>query len=63
LSINSQKYRFEIRDPEKYLLRIADPGVKKAPDPESATLDKADNKKIKGKHLVINGHGGDPVPL
>jgi hypothetical protein len=28
----------EIRDPEKNLFRIPDPGVKKAPDPGSATL-------------------------
>jgi hypothetical protein len=28
----------EIRDPEKNLFRIADLGVKKAPDPGSATL-------------------------
>ncbi len=30
----------EIRDPEKNLFRIPDPGVKKAPDPGSATLHK-----------------------
>jgi hypothetical protein len=28
----------EIRDPEKKLFRIPDPGVKKTPDPGSATL-------------------------
>jgi hypothetical protein len=31
LSLSSQKYGFEIRDPEK---TIPDPGVKKAPDPD-----------------------------
>jgi hypothetical protein len=30
--------RSEIQDPEKTLIRIQDPGVKKPPDPESATL-------------------------
>ncbi len=42
LSLSSQKYGFEIRDPGsgKNLFRIPDPGVKKAPDPwtGSATL-------------------------
>jgi hypothetical protein len=42
LSISSQKYGFGIRDPgpEKTYSgsRIPDPGVKKAPDPGSATL-------------------------
>ncbi len=39
--ISSQKYGFGIRDPEKNLFRIPDPGVKKAPDPGSgsATLE------------------------
>ena len=42
LSLSSQKYRFGIRDPwsGKNLFRIPDPGVKKAPDPGSATLRK-----------------------
>jgi hypothetical protein len=35
LSISSQKNGFGIRDPEKNLFRIPDPGVKKAPDPGS----------------------------
>jgi hypothetical protein len=37
---SSQKYGFGIRDPGsgKNLFRIPDPGVKKAPDPGSATL-------------------------
>jgi hypothetical protein len=38
LSISSQKYEFGIRDPEKNIFLIPDPGVKKAPDPGSATL-------------------------
>jgi hypothetical protein len=40
LSLISQKYGFGIRDPRsgKNLFRIPDPGVKKAPDPGSATL-------------------------
>ncbi len=47
LSLSSQKYRFGVRDPRsgirdpgsgKNLFRIPDPGVKKAPDPGSATL-------------------------
>ncbi len=33
--LSSQKYGFGIRDPEKNLFRIPDPGVKKAPDPGS----------------------------
>jgi hypothetical protein len=33
LSVSSHKYGFGIRDPEKNLFRIPDPGVKKAPDP------------------------------
>jgi hypothetical protein len=39
-SLGSQKYGFGIRDPgsRKNLFRIPDPGVKKAPDPGSATL-------------------------
>ncbi len=37
LSLSSQKYRFGIRDPEKNLFRIPDPGVKKAPDPGSGS--------------------------
>jgi hypothetical protein len=37
LSSSSHKYGFGIRDPEK---PIPDPGVKKAPDPVSATLKK-----------------------
>ncbi len=39
-SLSSRKKRFGIRDPEKNLFRIPDsgPGVKKAPDPGSATL-------------------------
>jgi hypothetical protein len=32
-----------IRDPEKNLFRIPDPGVKKAPDPGSATLVSTDS--------------------
>jgi hypothetical protein len=36
LSLSSQKYGFEIRDPEKPI-RIPDPGVKKAPDPGSGS--------------------------
>jgi hypothetical protein len=40
MSLSSQKYGFGIRDPGsgKNLFRIPDPGVKKAPDPGSATL-------------------------
>ncbi len=40
LSLSSQKYGFGIRDPRsgKNLFRIPDPGVKKTPDPGSATL-------------------------
>jgi hypothetical protein len=38
LSLSSQKYGFGIRDPEKNLFWIPDPGVKKSPDPGSATL-------------------------
>jgi hypothetical protein len=44
LSLSSQKYGFgimdpgsEIRDSEKNLFRIPDPGVKKAPDPGSGS--------------------------
>jgi|LakMenE01Jun11ns_1017448.scaffolds.fasta_scaffold7811457_1 hypothetical protein len=37
LSLSSQKYGFGIRDPEKNLFRIPDPGVKKAPDPGSGS--------------------------
>jgi hypothetical protein len=37
LSISSQKYGFGIRDPEKKLFQIPDPGVKKAPDPGSGS--------------------------
>jgi hypothetical protein len=42
LSLSSQKYRFGIRDPRSGIRKkpIPDPGVKKAPDPGSATLDK-----------------------
>jgi hypothetical protein len=37
---SSQKYGFGIRDPRSgiNLFRMPDPGVKKAPDPGSATL-------------------------
>jgi hypothetical protein len=37
LSVSSQKYGFEIRDPGsgKNLFRVADPGVKEAPNPGS----------------------------
>ncbi len=38
LSASSQKYGFGIRGSGKNLFRIPDPGVKKAPDPGSATL-------------------------
>ncbi len=40
LSLSSQKYGFGIRDPRFGIRKkpIPDPGVKKAPDPESATL-------------------------
>ncbi len=48
--ISSQKYWFRIRDPEKILLWIPDPGpgVKKAPDPGygSATLLKSEDNWI-----------------
>jgi hypothetical protein len=37
MSLSSQKYGFVIRDPEKNLFRIPDPGVKKAPDPGSGS--------------------------
>ncbi len=37
LSKNSQKYVLGIRDPEKNLFRIPDPGVKKAPDSGSGS--------------------------
>jgi hypothetical protein len=37
LSPSPQKYGFGIRDPEKNLFRIPDPGVKKAPDPGSGS--------------------------
>ncbi len=41
LSLNSQKYELAIRDLKKPFpgSRIPDPGVKKTPDPGSATLD------------------------
>ncbi len=41
LSLSSQKYGFEIRDPEKNVFWIPDPRVKKEPDPGSgsATLE------------------------
>ncbi len=35
----------EIRDPEKNLFRIPDPGVKKAPDPGSGSATLADTRK------------------
>jgi hypothetical protein len=40
LSLSSQKYGFGIRDPRSWIRKkpIPDPGVKKAPDPGSATL-------------------------
>jgi hypothetical protein len=44
LSLSSQKYGFGIRDPEKNLFRIPDPGVKNAPDPGSAALSKTTPK-------------------
>jgi hypothetical protein len=34
LTLNSQKYGFGIRDPEKKPIPDPDPGVKKAPDPQ-----------------------------
>jgi len=42
LSLSSQKYGFVIRDPRSGIQKkpIPDPGVKKAPDPGSATLQK-----------------------
>jgi hypothetical protein len=64
LSISSQKYRFGIEDPEKNLFRMSDPEESKRhriPDPQHLT--RADKKNKSHKHLVINGHGGDLVPL
>jgi hypothetical protein len=39
MALSSQKYGFGIRDPGsgKNLIRIPDPGVKKAPDPGSGS--------------------------
>jgi hypothetical protein len=42
LSVSSQNYGFEIWNPR--LFRIPDPGVKKALDPGSATLDEMDDQ-------------------
>jgi hypothetical protein len=63
LSLSSQKYGFGIRDPGsdpgsgKNLFWIPDPGVKKAPDPGSATLVTLNIGKFFLR--LIHSHGTD----